>query len=95
MADPSESSAALAGAPPPSRPAPASAPQAGTAFGAVGKPLRRADGRAKVTGETRFADDLSVPGMLFMKLKRSSVPHARILEVDAAAALAVPGVRPV
>ncbi|HZY02668.1 MAG TPA: molybdopterin cofactor-binding domain-containing protein [Anaeromyxobacteraceae bacterium] len=95
MADPSESSAARAGAPPPSRPAPASAPQAGTAFGAVGKPLRRADGRAKVTGETRFADDLSLPGMLFMKLKRSSVPHARILEVDAAAALAVPGVRAV
>ena len=95
MADPSESSAARAGAPPPSRPAPASAPQGGTAFGAVGKPLRRADGRAKVTGETRFADDLSLPGMLFMKLKRSSVPHARILEVDAAAALAVPGVRAV
>jgi 4-hydroxybenzoyl-CoA reductase subunit alpha len=95
MADPSESSAARAGAPPPSRPAPASAPQAGAAFGAVGKPLRRADGRAKVTGETRFADDLSLPGMLFMKLKRSSVPHARILEVDAAAALAVPGVRAV
>ncbi|HET6923492.1 MAG TPA: molybdopterin cofactor-binding domain-containing protein, partial [Anaeromyxobacteraceae bacterium] len=53
------------------------------------------DGRAKVTGETRFADDLSMPGMLHMKLTRSSVPHARILEVDAAAALAVPGVRAV
>ncbi|HEY6106616.1 MAG TPA: molybdopterin cofactor-binding domain-containing protein, partial [Anaeromyxobacteraceae bacterium] len=53
------------------------------------------DGRAKVTGETRFADDLSMPGMLYMKLTRSSVPHARILEVDAAAALAVPGVRAV
>ena len=64
-------------------------------FGAVGKPYRRVDGRAKVTGETRFADDLFMPGMLHMKLARSSVPHARILEVDAAAALAVPGVRAV
>jgi 4-hydroxybenzoyl-CoA reductase subunit alpha len=61
----------------------------------VGKPLRRVDGRAKVTGETRFADDLSMPGMLFMKLARASVPHARILEVDAARALAVEGVRAV
>ena len=64
-------------------------------FGAVGKPLRRVDGRAKVTGETRFADDLSMPGMLFMKLARASVPHARILEVDASRALAAEGVRAV
>lgn len=95
MASPSESTAARAGQPatraqPPAGPAPAVA-----AFGAVGKPLRRVDGRAKVTGETRFADDLSMPGMLFMKLTRSTVPHARILEVDVAAALAVPGVRAV
>jgi 4-hydroxybenzoyl-CoA reductase subunit alpha len=61
----------------------------------VGKPLRRVDGRAKVTGETRFADDLSMPGMLFMKLARASVPHARILEVDASRALAAEGVRAV
>ena len=32
--------------------------------GPVGKPLRRIDARGKVTGETRFADDLSLPGML-------------------------------
>ncbi len=64
-------------------------------FGVVGKPLRRVDARAKVTGETRFADDLSLPGMLHMKLVRSSVPHARLLGVDARAALAVEGVRAV
>ena len=44
----------------------------------IGKPLRRVDGRAKVTGQTRFADDLSLPGMLHLKLLRSTVPHARI-----------------
>src|SRR5512138_2326010 len=64
-------------------------------FGAIVKPLRRVDARGKVTGETRFADDLSMPGMLFMKLVRSTVPHARILSVDTGAALAFEGVRAV
>ena len=64
-------------------------------FGAIGKPLRRVDARGKVTGETRFADDLALPGMLHMKLVRSTVPHARLLEVDASAALASEGVRAV
>ncbi|MFI5289779.1 MAG: xanthine dehydrogenase family protein molybdopterin-binding subunit, partial [Polyangia bacterium] len=59
----------------------------------IGKPLRRVDGRAKVTGQTRFADDLAMPGMLFMKLLRSTVPHARILGIDAARAEALPGVK--
>jgi 4-hydroxybenzoyl-CoA reductase subunit alpha len=64
-------------------------------FGAIGKPLRRVDARGKVTGETRFADDLALPGMLHMKLVRSAVPHARILGIDAARALAAEGVRAV
>ncbi len=96
MANPSEPTVARAGSPATSAQSPGGpTPAAAASFGAVGKPLRRVDGRAKVTGETRFADDLSMPGMLFMKLARSSVPHARILEVDVAAALAVPGVRAV
>ncbi|HEY2744253.1 MAG TPA: molybdopterin cofactor-binding domain-containing protein, partial [Polyangia bacterium] len=59
----------------------------------IGKPLRRVDGRAKVTGLTRFADDLSLPGMLHMKLLRATVPHARIVAVDGARAAAHPGVK--
>ena len=58
----------------------------------VGKPFRRVDGRAKVTGATRFADDLSFPRMCHMRLVRSTVPHARIARIDLAAAEAVPGV---
>lgn len=61
----------------------------------VGRPLRRVDARGKVTGETRFADDLALPGMLHMKLVRSRVPHARILGVDAARARSAEGVRAV
>jgi 4-hydroxybenzoyl-CoA reductase subunit alpha len=59
----------------------------------IGKPHRRVDGRAKVTGQTRFADDLSLPGMLYCKILRSTVPHARISRIDVSRALAAPGVK--
>src|SRR5690349_15886921 len=58
----------------------------------VGKPRRRVDGRAKVTGQTRFADDLALPRMLHMKLLRSPHAHALIESVDVARAQAHPGV---
>lgn len=58
----------------------------------VGKARRRVDARAKVTGQTRFADDLAFPRMLFAKLLRSRLPHARIVRMDTAAAAAAPGV---
>jgi 4-hydroxybenzoyl-CoA reductase subunit alpha len=58
----------------------------------IGKPRRRVDGRAKVTGQTRFADDLMLPRTVHCKLLRSTLPHARVLRVDAARALAHPGV---
>lgn len=58
----------------------------------IGKPGRRVDGRAKVRGETKFADDLYLPRMLWMKLLRSAVPHARIRGIRKARAEAVPGV---
>ncbi|MFL5416281.1 MAG: xanthine dehydrogenase family protein molybdopterin-binding subunit [Myxococcales bacterium] len=64
-------------------------------FNVLGKPLRRVDAFGKVTGDTRFADDFAMPGMLHMKLLRSTVPHARIVSVDATKALAVDGVRAV
>jgi 4-hydroxybenzoyl-CoA reductase subunit alpha len=59
----------------------------------IGQPLRRVDGRAKVTGQTRFADDLALPGMLHMKLLRATVPHARVVALDGTAAAAQPGVK--
>ena len=59
----------------------------------IGKARRRVDARAKVTGQTRFADDLAFPQMLFAKLLRSPHPHARIRSIDATAAAAAPGVR--
>lgn len=58
----------------------------------VGKPFRRVDGRAKVTGQTRFADDVEFPRTAYAKLVRSTVPHARITNIDFSAALAMDGV---
>src|ERR1700676_155135 len=58
----------------------------------IGKSRRRVDARAKVTGQTRYADDISIPRMAHCKLLRSPHPHARIRKIDASRALAHPGV---
>ncbi|MGE0865112.1 MAG: xanthine dehydrogenase family protein molybdopterin-binding subunit, partial [Vicinamibacterales bacterium] len=58
----------------------------------VGQPRRRVDGRAKVTGQTRFADDIMLPRMLHCRLLRSTVPHARIVRIDTTKAAALDGV---
>ncbi|MGH2690799.1 MAG: hypothetical protein ACRDKW_18610, partial [Actinomycetota bacterium] len=57
----------------------------------IGTAFRRVDGRAKVTGATRFADDLAFPRMCFLRLVRSTVPHAGIKGIDFSAAERVPG----
>ena len=62
-------------------------------FDVLGKPRRRVDGRAKVTGLTRFADDIALPRMVHCKLLRSPLPHAAIESIDTAKAQAHPGVR--
>src|ERR1051325_1028807 len=58
----------------------------------VGKPFRKVDARAKCTGQTRFADDIVLPRMLYAKLLRSPVPHALIKRIDVSRALKLPGV---
>ncbi len=58
----------------------------------IGTPRRRVDGRAKVTGQTRFADDITFPRMLHCKLLRSSMPHARLVRVETSKAEALEGV---
>src|SRR6266446_4640439 len=57
----------------------------------IGVPRRRVDARAKVTGQTRFADDIFLPRMAHCKLLRSPHPHARIRKIDTSRALAHPG----
>ena len=61
-------------------------------FDVIGKPRRRVDGRAKVTGLTQFADDLVLPRMLHCRLLRSPLPHAMIESIDISRAAQHPGV---
>jgi carbon-monoxide dehydrogenase large subunit len=64
-------------------------------FQVVGQAVPRLDGQAKVTGAARYAADVPRPGALWAKAVRSPHPHARIVRLDAAPALAVPGARAV
>src|SRR2546421_6989973 len=61
----------------------------------VGKATRRQDGSDKVTGRTRYAGDISMPGLLHARLVLSPFAHARIVKVDSTPALEVPGVKAV
>jgi CO/xanthine dehydrogenase Mo-binding subunit len=59
---------------------------------AIGRSLPRVDGGEKVTGLTRFAGDLALPGMVHARLVLSPHAHARILGVETKAAATLPGV---
>ena len=60
---------------------------------ALGAPLVRKEDPALLSGRGRFADDLPVPNRtVHAHVVRSPHAHAKILRVDAAAALALPGV---
>ena len=61
----------------------------------IGKSLPRVDARGKVTGETPYSGDLSMPGMLHMKMLFADRPHARVLSIDTSQAEAAPGVEAV
>ena len=58
----------------------------------VGKRVTRPNVRRLIHGRGRYTDDISVPHMLHVAFVRSPYGHARILGVDAAAALASDGV---
>src|SRR5258708_22354077 len=47
---------------------------------------------AHLTGQAKYADDIVLPRMLYGRLLRSSVAHARIRRIDVSRALAHPGV---
>lgn len=58
----------------------------------IGKPLARIDALGKVTGQTRFPGDLSMPGMLYMKVLFARRPHARVKSINTRRAEKAPGV---
>ncbi|MFG1707463.1 xanthine dehydrogenase family protein molybdopterin-binding subunit [Nonomuraea sp. M3C6] len=58
----------------------------------VGRPIDRLDGRAKTTGEAKYAAEHSYPGLAYAALVHATIPRGRITGMDTAAARAVPGV---
>ena len=63
-----------------------------TARPQVGRSMRRVDAAEKLRGDARFVGDMSVPRMLHGQVLRSPTASARIVSIDASAALAMPGV---
>ena len=71
-------------------------PQATRAESHTGRGMERLEDAALLTGRGQFADDLGVrPGTLHAAIVRSPHAHAELRGIDAAAALAMPGVRAV
>jgi CO/xanthine dehydrogenase Mo-binding subunit len=60
--------------------------------GSVGRPVPPQEGPLKVTGTALYNFDWQVPGTLHAKLVTSTMSHAKIVRVDSARAMAVPGV---
>ena len=58
----------------------------------VGKSLPRKEENRLLRGRGRFADDIKMREMLYLRFVRSPYAHARLLSVDVSAAEALPGV---
>ncbi len=64
-------------------------------YSVVGKRQPRLDGVLKATGRSQFTDDIVLPGMLYGKIVRSSIPRGKILNIDVSRAEKLPGVKAV
>lgn len=58
----------------------------------IGRPQERNEDLRLLTGQGRFVDDIKRPGMLHAVVVRSQMAHAKVLGIDASAAMEVPGV---
>jgi len=61
-------------------------------FRLIGKPMRRIDGPAIVTGRARYGLDVRRPGMVFASIERAPVLGAKLVRYDDTTARAKPGV---
>lgn len=64
-------------------------------FKYIGKLRHKRDAAAKVCGRFNYSIDVQLPGMLVAVIQRAPVVGAKVVAVDSAAALQVPGVRKV
>ena len=61
-------------------------------YSIIGKSIAMVDAAGKTTGSGKYADDLSLPGMLYGKILHSPHPHARIKSIDTSRAERLDGV---
>ena len=66
-----------------------------TKYDFVGKNVPRVDAEIKVTGEAMFTTDVRLPNMLWGRMLRSPLPHAKILNIDTSKAERLVGVKAV
>src|SRR5271169_252121 len=59
----------------------------------IGTSIKRLDGPDKVSGRAKYTYDINRPGMIYGKIIRSPLPHARVVSVDLTAAQKAPGVK--
>jgi CO/xanthine dehydrogenase Mo-binding subunit len=59
----------------------------------VGNPTPRIEGELKVSGQAKYAVDITVPGMLWGKLLRSPIASGKIKRIDTSKAEKLDGVR--
>ena len=63
--------------------------------GVVGTPISRIEGPDKVTGRALYSGDVRPPGLLYARVLRSPLPHARIARIDIGRAEKMAGVHAV
>ncbi len=64
-------------------------------FSVVGQSVKRKDVEAKALGQSVYAGDIKMEGLLHGKALRSASPHAKVISIDTAVAKAMPGVHAV
>ena len=58
----------------------------------MGHRMKRKEDPRFIQGAGNYVDDVKLPGMLYLDIVRSPYAHAKIINIDASAALALPGV---
>jgi xanthine dehydrogenase YagR molybdenum-binding subunit len=59
----------------------------------IGTSVKRLDGPDKVSGRARYSHDISRPGLIYGRIIRSPLAHARIVSIDLTEAQKAPGVK--
>jgi carbon-monoxide dehydrogenase large subunit len=72
--------------------APEHAPRTSAEVGGMGHSIKRKEDPRFIRGQGTYVDDVQLPGMLYLDIVRSPYAHAKIVKIDTAKALAIPGV---